>query len=239
MEEKRGYQGAESDDKTVGEAGNDGCLAAEHGSQCEAGCFLWRYHKSQPQEELPVAQEGQSLKERCVDGPEDGGGDADGRVEAFDAQCPRISIDETLGAAVHSDYGPVHPGRDGRDVEDVALALFLHEGQQFPAKQQRGGAVQGDDAAEFLRVGLLDGRLDEHSGIVDENLHAPAVLAAAVHDAVRCVGLREVGTQDGCRYMVLADKLMGELLRGISVDVNQQDSISHPGQLRGVLPPHA
>ena len=204
MEEKRGYQGAESDDKSVGEAGNDGCLAAEHGSQGKAGCLLGRYHEVQTQEELPVAQEGQSLQERCVDGPEDGCGDADGGVVAFDAQRPRISLDETFGAAVHANHWPVHPGCDGRDVEDVALALLLHEGQQLPAEQQRGGAVQGDDAAEFLRVGLPDGRLDEYSGIVDKYLYAPAVLAAEIHDAVRCVGLREVGTQDGCRHMVLA-----------------------------------
>ena len=126
MQEPVGEERAEDDGEAVGE-GRDECrLSLEHCSQRFLRGFLRGDDEAQSLHHASGALR-QFAEKWGVDGSEDGCGDANGCAFAFDSQLAGIAFHESLGAAVNADDGPIHPSRNGRDVEDETFALLLHK----------------------------------------------------------------------------------------------------------------
>nr|GEU28270.1 hypothetical protein [Tanacetum cinerariifolium] len=118
--------------------------------------------------------------------PRRDGVDADAVGAEFARQSPRQPVRGRLGGRVHGIAGVLDLPRDGADVDDGAIALFLHAMEHGLAGKEHRALIDGDALVPVLDGDVLGGVALVVGGVVDEDVERADGVDHAGHGGLQC-----------------------------------------------------
>ena len=152
----------------------------------------------------------------------DQGGDFDVVGPTFDVEGLGEAEQAPFAGVVGRGVGPGAFGGGGDDVDDVAAAVFAHEGEDGFGHEEGAVEVDADDALPLVMGEVFDGFGDVNARIIDQHVDLAVAIAHLVDQRLDAIGGGDVEVK-GDRVALVAFNLLGELGGLLMAQVSDDD----------------